>query len=138
MFIVTAVFNKDNLKDVLEELFSQNIEGVTVTDVIGKGSYGLKEADNQPTDLYSKAKVEIVVSDENYREVAMEAIRSNCQDLGRGAGKMWWLPIGGVERIRTGEKDKQALTTQINKEIPNTNTNKYQAHHIGNIDGSYS
>ena len=134
MFMVTAVFNRDNLKDVLDDLFSKNIEGVTVTDVIGKGSFGLKEADNKPTDLYTKIKLEIVVSNEEYREIAMEAIRANCQDLGRGAGKMWWMPVGGVERIRTGEKDRDALTTQINKKIPNSD----EITHIGNIDGSYS
>jgi hypothetical protein len=32
---------------------------------------------------------------------------------------MWWLEVGGVERIRTGEKDAEALTTQINKKISN-------------------
>jgi nitrogen regulatory protein PII len=119
MYMVIAVFNQYNLKDVLEDLFANNIEGVTVTDVIGKGSFGLKEADNNPVDLLAKVKVEIVVSNESNREKAMEAIRANCQDLGRGAGKMWWVAVGGVERIRTGEKDEDALTTQIDKKIAN-------------------
>ena len=119
MYMVIAVFNQYDLKNVLEDLFEKNIEGVTVSDVIGKGSFGLKEADNQPTDLVAKVKLEIVVSDEKHREDAMECIRANCQDLSRGAGKMWWVDVGGVERIRTGEKDLEALTTQIDKKIPN-------------------
>jgi len=119
MYMLMAVFNKYDLKNVLEDLFKNNIEGVTVSDVIGKGSFGLKEADNQPTDLVAKVKVEIVVSNEEQREVAMECIRANCQDLGRGAGKMWWLNVGGVERIRTGELDEDALTTQIDKKVSN-------------------
>ncbi len=49
----------------------------------------------------------------------MECIRSSCQDLGRGAGKMWWVEVGGVERIRTGEKDAEALTTCVDKKIKN-------------------
>lgn len=122
MYLVTAVFNQYDLKNVLEDLFANNIEGVTVSDVIGKGSFGLKEADNKPTDLVAKVKVEIVVSNEKNRETAMECIRSNCQDLGRGAGKMWWLDVGGVERIRTGEKDLDALTTTIDKKISNMPT----------------
>ncbi|MCD4756759.1 MAG: hypothetical protein K8R39_00635 [Arcobacteraceae bacterium] len=119
MYMVIAVFNQYDLKNVLEDLFENNIEGVTVSDVVGKGSFGLKEADNQPTDLVAKVKLEIVVSNEKNRETAMECIRANCQDLSRGAGKMWWIDVGGVERIRTGEKDTEALTTQIDKKIPN-------------------
>lgn len=119
MYLITAIFNQYDLKNVLEDLFSNNIEGVTVSGVIGKGSFGLKEADNNPTDLAAKTKVEIVVSNEEMRELAMECIRANCQDLGRGAGKMWWIAVGGVERIRTGEKNEEALTTQIDKKIPN-------------------
>lgn len=122
MYLVTAVFNQYDLKNVLEDLFSENIEGITVSDVIGKGSFGLKEADNKPTDLVAKVKIEIVVSNEKTRQTAMECIRSNCQDLGRGAGKMWWLDVGGVERIRTGEKDTDALTTTIDKKISNMPT----------------
>jgi nitrogen regulatory protein PII len=117
--MLIAVFNKYDLKNVLEELFENNIEGITVSDVIGKGSFGLKEADNQPTDLFPKVKVEIVVSNEKTLETAKECIRANCQDLGRGAGKMWWVSVGGVERIRTGEQDVDALTTTIDKKISN-------------------
>lgn len=119
MYLVMAVINKNNLKNVLEDLFSNNIEGITVSDVIGKGSFGLTEADNNPTDLVEKVKLEIVVSDADHKMRAMECIRSNCHDLGRGAGKIWWLDVGGVERIRTGEKNEDALTTQINKKIQN-------------------
>lgn len=119
MYMVMTVINQHDLKNVLEDLFANNIEGITVSDVIGKGSFGLKEADNKPTDLVSKVKLEIVVSDVKHRELAMECIRSNCHDLGRGAGKMWWFAVGGVERIRTGEKDADALTTQVNKKIQN-------------------
>ncbi|MDX9743715.1 MAG: P-II family nitrogen regulator [Arcobacteraceae bacterium] len=122
MFMLIAVFNQYDLKSVLEDLFENHIEGITVSDVIGKGSFGLKEADNQPSDLFPKVKVEIVVSNEKNLEIAMECIRANCQDLGRGAGKMWWVNVGGVERIRTGETGPDALTTQVDKKIKNINT----------------
>jgi nitrogen regulatory protein PII len=119
MYLVTAVFNQVDLQDVLLELFSNNIEGVTVTDVVGKGAYGLQEWDNKPVDLFKNVKIEIVVSDELHRDIAIDCIKINCNDLGRGAGKLWWIEVGGVERIRTGEKDAEALTTQIDKKIPN-------------------
>lgn len=122
MYMVIAVINQNNLKNALEDLFANNIEGITVSDVVGKGSFGLIEADNKPTDLAAKVKLEMVLSDVEHREIAMECIRSNAHDLGRGAGKMWWVEVGGVERIRTGEKDQDALTTQINKKIRNVSS----------------
>ena len=123
MYMVIAVFNQHDLKNVLEDLFDNNIEGVTVSQVIGKGSFVRNEGDNKPVDLFEKVKIEIVVSDDKHRELAMECIRANCQDLGRGAGKMWWLDVCGVERIRTGETNADALTTQIDKKIPNIMNN---------------
>lgn len=119
MYLITAVINKDNLGSVLRELFENHIEGVTVTDVVGKGAYGVLENNTDMVDLFAKTRLDIVVSNVENREIAFECIRSSCQDLGRGAGKMWWLEVGGVERIRTGEKDIEALTTSKDKKIKN-------------------
>mgnify|MGYP000872890298 CR=1 FL=1 len=118
MFLVVAVFNKENLQNVVEDLRKNHIEGITIVDVYGMGNIGFSEH-GQKADFYPKVKVEIVVSNAKIRETAMECIRSNCQDLGHGAGKIWWLNVGGVERVRTGEKDEDALTTQIDKKIKN-------------------
>ena len=109
MYQVVAIFNKVCLKDVLQELYDRKIEGITVIDVIGKGGIGFME-ENGTIDLDSKVKIEIIVSSEEYKETAKEAIRSNTQDLGHGAGKMWVLPVLEVERIRTGETGADALT----------------------------
>ncbi len=108
--MLIAVFNKYDLQNVLEDLYADGIEGVTVTNVVGKGSFGFKDGDGDIADLYEKIKLEIVVSDNENLDKAMECIRANCQDLGKGAGKMWWVSVGGVERIRTGEKDALALS----------------------------
>jgi nitrogen regulatory protein P-II 1 len=121
MYVLIAVFNENSLKSVLEDLFKNNIEGVTVSTVVGKGSLGIIEADQTAPDLFEKVKLEIVVSNDKFLETAKECIRANCHDLGRGAGKMWWTPVLGVERIRTGERDADALTTQVDKKVPNVN-----------------
>jgi len=121
MFLVVAVFNKENLANVIEQLVQNHIEGITIVDVLGMGNFGFNELD-QKIDMHPKVKVEIVVSSVEHREIAMEAIRANCHDLGHGAGKIWWLSVGGVERIRTGETDEDALTTQVDKKIKNTQT----------------
>ncbi len=121
MLQITAVFNKHCLNDVLRELFDNLIEGVTVTDVIGKGSLGIAEKNNAP-DLYPKVMLFIVVSDDKHKETVMECIRAHTQDLGHGAGKMWITPVLEVERIRTGEKDASALTQPIPRTTEKSNT----------------
>lgn len=121
MVQITAVFNKHCLNDVLRELFDNLIEGVTVMDVIGKGSLGIAEKNNAP-DLYPKVMIIIVVSDDKHKEIAMECIRSHTQDLGHGAGKMWVTPVSEVERIRTGEKNETALTQPIPRTTTKSNT----------------
>lgn len=121
MVQITAVFNKHCLNDVLRELFDNLIEGVTVMDVIGKGSLGIAEKNNAP-DLYPKVMIIIVVSDERNKEITMECIRSHTQDLGHGAGKMWVTPVSEVERIRTGEKNETALTQPIPRTTTKSNT----------------
>jgi nitrogen regulatory protein P-II 1 len=121
MYQITAVFNRHCLNDVLRELFDNAIEGVTVTDVIGKGSLGIAEKNNAP-DLYPKVMLFIVVSNEKVKEVTMEAIRAHTQDLGHGAGKMWVTPVLEVERIRTGEKNSSALTQPIPRAMAKTDT----------------
>jgi nitrogen regulatory protein PII len=121
MVQITAVFNRHCLNDVLRELFDNEIEGVTVTEVIGKGSLGIAEKNNAP-DLYPKVMIIIVVSSDKTKETAMEAIRAHTQDLGHGAGKIWVTPVLEVERIRTGEKDESALSQPIPRATTKSNT----------------
>jgi nitrogen regulatory protein PII len=108
MYQLTAVFNANALPDVLQGLYDERIEGITVNKVIGKGSYGIVESD-----LDEKIMILIVVSNDVFLETAMEAIRSNTQDTGHGSGKMWVTPVLAVERIRTGEKNAVALSKSI-------------------------
>jgi nitrogen regulatory protein PII len=121
MVQITAVFNRHCLNDVLRELFDNEIEGVTVTEVIGKGSLGIAEKNNAP-DLYPKVMIIIVVSSDKTKETAMESIRAHTQDLGHGAGKIWVTPVLEVERIRTGEKDESALSQPIPRATTKSNT----------------
>ncbi|MBU1641973.1 hypothetical protein KKE54_01320 [bacterium] len=116
MYLLTAIFNKGCLRDVLQELFERKIEGVTVSSVIGKGGIGFFE-ENGSIDLDEKVRIDIILSNEKYKESAKEAIRANAQDMGHGSGKMWVTPVLEVERIRTGETDEAALTqsTKIKK-----------------------
>ena len=107
MYLLTAIFNRSCLTDVLADLKEHKIEGVTISQVIGKG--GLAFIEEGEIDLDENVRLDIVVSNELFKEAAKEAIRSNTRDLGKGSGKMWVTPVLEVERIRTGETNEAAL-----------------------------
>jgi len=107
MYQLTAIFNRSCLTDVLHELKEHKIEGVTISEVLGKG--GVAFNDDGPVALDKNIRLDIVVSNEFFKELAKEAIRANTRDLGRGSGKMWVTPVLEVERIRTGETNEAAL-----------------------------
>ena len=118
MFMLHAVFNKEHLKTIVEDLIENDMPGITILQAYSKGEIGCLEKDFLIKDMNEKIKIEIVVSGEKNKELAMEIIRSECQDLGYGAGKMWITQVLEVERIRTGEKNQNALS--INKNIKRT------------------
>jgi nitrogen regulatory protein P-II 1 len=108
MYQINAVFNKQCLPDMLEELHEKGVEGLTISEVAGRDSY-IPSDDGSPSDPYEKVMAVVLVPDEKTKALVMEAIRANAHDLGHGAGKMWVTPVLEVERIRTGEKDEAAL-----------------------------
>jgi len=109
MYLLTAIFSKSCLEDVLEDLKENDIEGITISDVSGKGSFTLKETEEQPC-LNENIRVDIVISNDKFKELVKEIIRSNTRELSRGSGKMWVTPVLEVERIRTGEINEAALS----------------------------
>lgn len=113
MYLLTAVFNKSCLDDVLQDLQENAIEGITISDVTGKGGYTETETPENPY-LNENVKVDIVLSNDTYKELAKEVIRSNTRELHRGSGKMWVTPVLEVERIRTGEVNESALNHSSN------------------------
>lgn len=114
MFQVNAILNPSALDDVLQGLHDENIQGATVSKVLGKGCL-----EHTESGLTEKMMIVILVADTHYKEIAMEAIRANAQDIGHGSGKMWVTSVLEAERIRTGEKDLDALTY-----TPHTSTRK--------------
>jgi nitrogen regulatory protein P-II 1 len=104
MYQLTAIFSHSCLDEVLAELKEHKIEGVTIMEVMGKG--GMAYTD----ELDRNVRLDIVVSNELFKEAAKEAIRANTRELGKGSGKIWVTPVLEVERIRTGETDEAALS----------------------------
>ena len=105
MYLITAIINSECLEDILNDLKSTEIEGVTISQVTGKG--GLS---NSIDDMDEHARIDIVVSNEHFKELTKESIRENAINLEKGSGKMWVTPVLEVERIRTGEINEDALS----------------------------
>ena len=59
-------------------------------------------------DILPKVKVEVIVNDEDVQKV-VTAIVSTAWTGSIGDGKIFVLPVESVIRIRTGERDNQAL-----------------------------
>lgn len=108
MYLITAVINSECLTNLLEDLSLSGIEGVTISYVRGKGRLVNTETkDINSMDTY--VRLDIVVSNDIFKELAKEAIRVNARNLEKGSGKMWVTPVLEVERIRTGETNDDAL-----------------------------
>ncbi|NOX24843.1 MAG: P-II family nitrogen regulator [Deltaproteobacteria bacterium] len=102
-------FKLDELKEALAEL---HVTGMTVTEVKGfgrqKGHTEVYRGAEYVVDFIPKIKVEIVVSGELVDQV-IETILGSVKTGKIGDGKIFVMPIETVCRIRTGERDKDAI-----------------------------
>ncbi|HFQ81882.1 MAG TPA: P-II family nitrogen regulator [Desulfobacterales bacterium] len=102
-------FKLDELKEALGDL---HITGMTVSEVKGfgrqKGHTEIYRGAEYVVDFIPKIKVEIVVS-EDLCDRVIEAIISSVKTGKIGDGKIFVMPIESVCRIRTGERDRDAI-----------------------------
>ena len=103
-------FKLSLVKDALHEI---GVSGMTVLDVKGfgrqRGSTGGLEKDEMYDDEFlAKMKVEIIVDNKD-EEKAIEAIKKAAYSGKIGDGKIFVSNIEQVIRIRTGEKDIDAV-----------------------------
>ncbi len=112
MKLVVAIikpFKLDEVKDALNEL---GIEGITVSEVKGfgrqKGHTELYRGAEYVVDFIPKVKLEVAISDELVLKV-VETIEATAKTGRIGDGKIFILPLDGAVRIRTGEKDNDAI-----------------------------
>ena len=112
MKMIMAVIKPFKLDDVREALTEHGIEGLTVTEVKGfgrqKGQTEVFRGAEYTVSFLPKVKIEVVVDDAKVDKV-VEAIQ-NAANTGRiGDGKIFVSNIEQVIRIRTGEKDSDAV-----------------------------
>ena len=106
---VIKPFKLDEVKDALHEV---GVSGITVTEAKGfgrqKGHTELYRGAEYVVDFLPKVRLEIVVDDDQVDRV-VEAI-ANAARTGRiGDGKIFVSTIESAVRIRTGERDSDAI-----------------------------
>jgi len=115
MKLIVAIIRPERLGEVLEALYRAEVRGVTVSGVQGHGG----ELERVETyrgmtvkmELQDKVRLEIGVS-EPFVERTVQAILASARTGEVGDGKVFVLPVERVYRIRTGEKDEDAVTPQ--------------------------
>jgi nitrogen regulatory protein P-II 1 len=85
---------------------------MTVSEVSGRGKQkGIPlqwRVGEYRVDLLPKLKIELVVLDEDV-SVAIDAIVRNTRTGEVGDGKIFVLPVENVVRVRTGDRDENAI-----------------------------
>ncbi|MCJ8191881.1 P-II family nitrogen regulator [Sphingomicrobium aestuariivivum] len=102
-------FKLDDVKDALSDV---GVSGLTVTEVKGfgrqKGHTELYRGAEYVVDFLPKLKVEVVVTDDQLDRV-IEAIENAARTGRIGDGKIFVSNIEQAVRIRTGDRDADAL-----------------------------
>ena len=100
------------MEEVKIALVNSGIVGMTVSEVRGfgrqKGQVERYRGSEFTVEFLQKLKVEVVVEDEKVNSV-IDAIAEAAKTGEIGDGKIFITSIDSVVRIRTGDKDEEAL-----------------------------
>ncbi|HTY21592.1 MAG TPA: P-II family nitrogen regulator [Desulfomonilaceae bacterium] len=109
---IEAIVKPFKLDDVKEALNSIGVQGMTVTEVKGfgrqKGHKEIYRGAEYLVDFLPKIKMEMVVVSELVDQV-IEKIVAAARTGTIGDGKIFVTPVETVVRIRTGERDADAI-----------------------------
>ena len=112
MKLITAIVRPYALDDVRTAVEKAGVLGLTFTEVQGygrqKGHTEVYRGAEYEVDFVPKARVDVVVNDESVDTVVagiVEAARSGQI----GDGKVWVTPVDSLIRVRTGDRDADAL-----------------------------
>ena len=112
MKLVTAVIKPFKLDDVRGALEKLGVAGMTVTEASGygrqRGHTEVYRGAEYVVDLVPKVRLEVLI-DAADTEAVIAAIVAAAQTGKIGDGKVWVTPVESVVRVRTGERDAEAL-----------------------------
>jgi nitrogen regulatory protein PII len=112
MKLITAIVKPDKLDEVMHAVSGAGAHGLTATEVRGFGQqFGHMGAD-RPADekalVLPKLRIDILVRDDSATAVT-DAIVKAVNTSAIGDGKIWVCPVESALRVRTGERDVEAV-----------------------------
>lgn len=109
---VEAIIRPFKLDDVKIALVNAGVVGMTVSEVRGfgrqKGQTERYRGSEYTVEFLQKLKVEIVIEDEQV-DMVVDKIMTAARTGEIGDGKIFITPVDEVVRIRTGEKNMEAI-----------------------------
>ena len=112
MKLVTAIIQPEQLETVQKALVRHGVGGMTISEVSGygrqRGHVEVYRGEEYTIDFITKVRLEILVDDPECEEV-VQVIAGAARTGQVGDGKVWVVPVETVVRVRTGEKDEDAI-----------------------------
>ena len=112
MKLITAVIKPHKLEDVRAALEAFGVTGMTVTEASGygrqKGHTEVYRGAEYDILLVPKVRLEVVVESDEVDDI-VEVIVKSAQTGRIGDGKVWVSPVETVVRVRTGDRDSDAV-----------------------------
>jgi nitrogen regulatory protein P-II 1 len=112
MKLITAIIKPHKLDDVKTSLKDAGITGMTVTEVQGFGRQSghteVYRGAEYTVDFVPKVRLDILTADTGVDDV-VNAITASARTGKIGDGKIWVTDVADVVRIRTGERDADAV-----------------------------
>ena len=112
MKLVTAIVKPFALEDIKAAVEATGVLGMTVGEVQGygrqKGHTEVYRGAEYQVDFIPRMKVEVVVGEESVDRV-VEGIVNAARTGKIGDGKVWVTALLAVVRVRTGERDADAI-----------------------------
>ena len=109
---IEAVIKPFKLDDVVEALQEIGIEGLSVSEIRGfgrqKGRSEIYKGAEYVVDFLPKTKIELVVNDALV-DMAVNTIQKSAHTGKIGDGKIFVMDVETAVRIRTNDRDEQAL-----------------------------
>jgi nitrogen regulatory protein P-II 1 len=113
MKLITAIIRPEKLDAVKTALFAAEVTGLTLSQVAGHGGektvLDMYRGSPMAYEFHEKIQISIAVS-EPFVEPTIKAIVGAASTGSVGDGKIFVQPLERVVRIRTQERDNDALT----------------------------
>jgi nitrogen regulatory protein P-II 1 len=110
--LITAIVKPFKLDEVKEALKGAGVQGMTVTEVQGFGRQSghteVYRGAEYTVDFVPKVRIEVLTEDGDAARL-VDLIAEAARTGKIGDGKVWTTDVDAVVRVRTGERDGDAL-----------------------------